>query len=901
MVRKNILLAVVSFSCISPIQLNAQMQVVPQEADTLATRLDVLNKLDQIRQNKGLLDNALNVLSSTIAGVNVTSNGLDRMAMLNSVRVRGTTSITGGNDPLVIIDGVTSDLSTLSTIYPADIESFNILKNASETATYGSRGASGVIEVKTKKGTGRGFQISYEGNFGLESMYKHPDMLSASEYLATAKQLGIYCNDGGFDNDFYKVITRVGSVQNHHLAFSGGTPTSNYRASFGFANHQTIVRKKDYNNLVVKLDVTQKAFENRLTGDFGVFGSSFKNHDIFDNQMLFYSAACQNPTYPAGTDANGNWIKNGAASHINPPGVLLDEKNDQKDLNFNTHLRLSYDILPDFQTSVFGSYLYNSTENGQFCPTWVWAQGNVYRGEFKQEEWLGNIAMDYQHTWGIHHLKATAKAEYQKLEKTAFWVYAKGIPTNSMGYENIGATAARPYGGTESTYEDQSLASVMGSVSYSLLNRYFLSFTARGDGSSMVGDDHTWGFFPSVSASWDIKQEQFLKSVRPITLMKLSVGYGQSGNLGGISAYTTMNTMRQTGIVSVNNTPTVTLGAVRNNNPDLKWETKTTFNVGLDMGFFDNRLMLTAEYYYSKTTDMLYAYDVPVPPFAYDKLLANIGSMSNSGFEIGLSVTPILIRKDIELNINMNLSFQRNKLLSLSGDYKGMAMSAAKVTAIGGVDGAGQNGGDNNVVYQIVGQPLGVFYLPHCKGLIPNGNGNYRYDIEDIDGNGVVDISDGGDRYIAGQATPKATLGSNISFRYYNFYVALQINGAFGHKIFNGTGLSYNNMSSFPDYNVLKGAPERNIVDQRVSDYWLEKGDYVNLECLTLGYNVPIRKGIVRSLRISCSVNNLCTITGYSGLTPMVNSYVVNSTLGIDDKRNYPLYRTYSMGLSVQF
>ena len=172
MVRKNFLLAVVSFSCISPIQLNAQMQVVPQEADTLATRLDVLNKLDQIRQNKGLLDNALNVLSSTIAGVNVTSNGLDRMAMLNSVRVRGTTSITGGNDPLVIIDGVTSDLSTLSTIYPADIESFNILKNASETATYGSRGASGVIEVKTKKGTGRGFQISYEGNFGLESMYK---------------------------------------------------------------------------------------------------------------------------------------------------------------------------------------------------------------------------------------------------------------------------------------------------------------------------------------------------------------------------------------------------------------------------------------------------------------------------------------------------------------------------------------------------------------------------------------------------------------------------------------------------------------------------------------------------------------------------------------------------------
>ena len=361
-----------------------------------------------------------------------------------------------------------------------------------------------------------------------------------------------------------------------------------------------------------------------------------------------------------------------------------------------------------------------------------------------------------------------------------------------------------------------------------------------------------------------------------------------------------MNTVSQTGIVPVKSSPTVTLGTVRNNNPDLKWETKTTFNIGADLGFFANRLMLTAEYYYSKTSDMLYAYEVPVPPFAYNKLLANIGSMSNRGFEIGLSVQPIS-KKDMELNVNMNLSFQSNKLISLSGNYKGMEMSAANVTAIGGLDGAGQNGGDNNVVYQIVGQPLGVFYLPHCKGLIKNDNGSYYYDIEDLDHNGKIDLSDGGDRYVAGQATPKVTLGSNISFRYKDLYVALQMNGAFGHKIFNGTGLAYNNMSSFPDYNVLKGAPQKNIVDQRVSDYWLEKGNYLNLEHLTIGYNVPLKSNVIRSLRVSCNISNLATITGYKGLTPMINSYVVNSTMGIDDKRNYPVYRTYSLGLSVQF
>ena len=878
---------------------HAQQQTPTEQKDTIENRNTII-KMANSHSSRGGVNNALDVLSGQAAGVNVTSNGLDRMAMLNSVRVRGTTSIIGGNDPLVLIDGVTSDVLTLSTIYPADIESFKILKNAAETAMYGSRGASGVIEVKTKKGTGRGFQISYEGNIGFEQMYKHLDMLNAEEYVATAKALGIYCNDGGFNTDNYKVITRTGMVNNHYLAFSGGTPQSNYRASFGVMDHNTIIKRMGYKVFVAKVDVTQKAFNDKLTGDFGVFGSAFKNHDIFDTQMLFYSAACQNPTFPAGTDKNGNWLKNESATRINPPGILLDEKNDSKDLNFDAHIKLSYDFNPNWRISTFGSYLYGSTENGMFCPTWVWAQGNVYRGEFKKEEWLGNVALSFNKQFGIHKISAEASSEYRKLTKTAFWVYAKGIPTNDFGYNNLGATAARPYGGTESTYEDQALASVMGSVTYTLLDRYTVSANARGDGSSMVGDNNTWGFFPSVSFTWDMKKEAFLANIKPLSMLKLRTGFGQAGNLGGISAYTTMNTVRQNGIVPVNSSPTVTLGMVKNNNPDLKWETKKTFNIGADIGLFANRLMLTAEYYYSKTSDMLYAYEVPVPPFAFNTLLANIGSMSNRGFEFGLSVQPIN-KKDMELNINMNLSFQSNKLISLSGDYKGMSMTAANITAIGSLDGAGQNGGDNNVVYQIVGQPLGVFYLPHCKGLVKNENGSYSYDIEDIDHNGKVDLSDGGDRYIAGQATPKVTLGSNISFRYKDFYIALQMNGAFGHKIFNGTGLAYTSMACFPDYNVLKNAPQKNITDQRVSDYWLEKGNYLNFEHLTIGYNIPLKSMVIRSLRVSCNISNLGTITGYKGLTPMINSYVVNSTMGIDDKRNYPLYRTYSLGLSVQF
>lgn len=256
-------LAATAMSLLATVPVSAQVQELDVQRDTIPTYLKV--------QNKGIVNNALDVLNGNAAGVNVTSNGMDRMAQLSSVRVRGTTSIIGGNDPLVIIDGVTSDIATLSTIYPADIESFSVLKNAAETALYGSRGASGVIEVKTKKGTGKGFQISYETNIGMERMSKKLDMLSAGEYLATAKKLGVYANNGGHDNNFYDVITRTGFVQNHYLAFSGGSEQSNYRASFGYIDHNTIIKTKDYNNFVAKIDVTQHAFDNRLKGDFGVF------------------------------------------------------------------------------------------------------------------------------------------------------------------------------------------------------------------------------------------------------------------------------------------------------------------------------------------------------------------------------------------------------------------------------------------------------------------------------------------------------------------------------------------------------------------------------------------------------------------------------------------------------
>ena len=856
-------------------------------------------KVGEKQMNKGLVNSAINALSGQAVGVNVVTNGQDRMAMLTSVRVRGTTSLTGGNDPLVLIDGVSSDLATLSTIYPADIESFTILKNASETSKYGSRGASGVIEVKTRRGNGSKFQIYYDGAAGFDKVYKRLRMLNAAEYISAAKALGLDYVDKGYDTDFQKEIVRIGFVNSHHVAFSGGSDKSNYRASLGYVRGQTVIKTKDYNNFMAKLDISQLAFDEKLKIDFGVFGSSQQDEKIFDLQALSYSTAAMNPTLSFHKVGNG-WQRNNNASQIAPTEPLLFERNDEKNLTFNSHLQLSLQLPHNLQLSALGSYSYTSTENGKFAPTWVWAQGLAYRGERKAEEILGNIFLDWKHRWGANNLSATILAEYQKKKMAAFWTQVKGLANNYFGYNNLGVASDRPYGGTGSSYADPSLASFMGTLTYTLLNRYTLNLTTRADGSSMVGKDHTWGFFPSISATWNIKKERFLRDNNTVSLMDLRTGYGQSGNLGGISSYLTLKQYIPVGLISYNGTPTVTMGTLRNSNPDLRWETRSTFNIGADLGFFKNRLLLTAEYYYSKTTDMLYEYDVPVPTFAFDKLLANIGSMSNSGFELGIGIVPIS-KKDMELNVNINMAWQKNKLLSLNGKLNGRDMTASDITPIGGMNGAGFHGGYNDIIYQIVGQPLGVFYLPHCKGIVDNGHGHNKYDIADLNNDNVIDLSDHGDRYVAGQATPKMTLGSNISFRYKDFDVSLQMNGAFGHKIFNGTALSYLNMSNFPDYNVLAEAPARNIVDQNVTDYWLERGDYLNFDYLTIGWNTPVRNKYISSLRVSFSINNLATITSYSGLTPIINSYVVDNTLGIDDKRTYPPYRTYSFGVSIKF
>ncbi len=850
------------------------------------TTAGAVDQVTQERMNKGLVTNSLEALTGQAAGVQVQTGG-NQEAMLSAVRVRGTTSLTGGNDPLVIIDGVQSDITALSTIYPADIESFTILKDASETAQYGSRGAAGVIQVQTKKGKGGRFHIAYDGQVGFESIYKNVKMLNASQFRQAADDLDMNIIDKGYDTDFTKSITRTGFVHNHHIAFGGGSETANYRASIAITDRNTVIKNNSLRNYIAKLDIMQKAFDNRLTIDLGVFGSLQKNEYIPFAQKLFYSAATFNPTFADGRNESGGYDQVTEALWINNPNSLLEMKEDDNNAHINVHLRGKADLGYGLTLTAFGSFTYNNVQGGHYYPTFVWSHGEAYRSTEKREEYLGNVSLQWVKDFHRrHHLELMGLLEAGNEKRKGFYTTASNFATDEFGYNNLSAGAVRLWEGTNSFYNDTHMESFLFRSQYVYNDRYTLTLNMRIDGSSKVGANNRWGYFPSVSGAWIVSDEPWMKSISWLNKLKLRMGYGKSGNLGGIDSYLSKQLIKPNGVVNVSGTTVATLGIIRNANPDLRWEIKRTFNVGLDLAFWQNRIVMTADFYTSRTTDMLYSYDVPVPPFTYDRLLANLGKMRNHGFELGFGITP-LRTKDAELSINMNWSFERNKLVTLNGDYNGQELTAPNVKGISALWGAGFHGG-SDVCYQIVGQPLGVFYLYHCTGLKVNEDGSKEYEISD-------------EKQICGQATPKAMMGSNIAFRYKQWDISIQMNGAFGHKIYNGTSLTYMNMLSLPNYNVMQGAPEMNIQDQEITDYWLENGNYLNIDYVTIGWNVPLRSKYIQNLRLSCSVNNVATITGYSGLTPMINSSVINSSLGIDDKRSFPVYRTYSIGLSIQF
>ena len=850
--------------------------------------------------NKGYVADAIEALAGNVPGLLITNNG-GNINGNPTVRLRGTSSLSGGNDPLVIIDGVFANLAALQNLSVEDLADLTVLKDASETAQYGSRGAAGVIVATTKRGERGQFNVEYSGRFGVSTIAREILPLNADQWRKLVNDI---CPGSGYDmgynTEWMKWVRNDHPFQNNHtISITHGTDNFNMRASVGANLQNSLIKSTTNNNYNVNFAANQKALGGRLVFDLNLRASQRDQKNIGGNVMS--GALTYNPTFPGFRNPETDvWDRDPNSMMAGHPGEAFESPTYITSNSITASGKITWNIIQGLQLSAFGSFGRMLSSNKNYSPTTISTSvGSATIRNTDRTDLMGNIQLSYVKTFGKHEINALGLVEAQKVETFSSSMSASNFDTNKFGFNRMDAGAVVKYGNVSSSATANQLLSYMARLNYMYDSRYVLTANFRADGSSKLGANNKWGYFPSASAAWIISNEPWMKGLKYLSNLKLRVGYGLTGNQDAITAYNSLQVMNPTGITNYNGIPTVTYAISSNANPDLKWETKATFDVGLDFAFFRSRLSGTIDYYRSRTTDMLYTYKVPVPPFVYTSLLANMGEMTNNGIEF--SVRGDVIRsKDWTLNISANAAYQVNKLVSLHGTYNGEELTTPKyiVLASGAAGGLTSNTG---VTYMTEGKPLGIFRLPVHDGFDEDVQGHLHYRVKDLDGNGI-DLSDEGDREEMGQAMPKVTANMTINLRWKDFDLATQLQGAFGHKIYNFTSMCLHDLSGFPMYNVLQEAIKDNIYGLSHTSYYLEKGDYVNIAYITLGYNLPAsitRNSLIKGLRVALSCNNVATITGYTGLTPMINSASISG--GVDARNVFPIMRTFTLQFNVKF
>jgi TonB-linked SusC/RagA family outer membrane protein len=866
---------------------------------SISGTIDMISAKDM---NTGYSASPIDAIRGKVAGLVISTNG----GTVNDdpkVRLRGISSLSGGNDPLVIIDGAYSSITMLNNMSSQDIEDITILKDASETAQYGSRGAAGVIIATTKKGKAGIAHLSYNGQFGYSQAYKNLEVLSAAEWRdVDATMFSGTGNDGGASTNWLEWIQNdFVSQNNHNLTFTQGTAESNMLASVGVNSKVGQVKNSDNTTYSIRFNSSQTGLGDKLKLELNVMAFYINRHDPI--AAIWTSATNYNPTFPSYRNTTtGVWDFDPNASMATHPGEASEIEDFRESNRIMPSGRASFTIIKGLTLSTFGSFDQNNTLRKQYTPNDHYSQsasrGSATVRSTFERNWLGNIQLSFVKDIGKHSINILGLMEGQSY--TSYWDQESvtGFETNVPKYDNLSSASTIGWGNVTSESLKYNILSYMARVNYMFNSKYVVTINARADGSSKLGANNKWGFFPSASAAWLVNNEEFMKSQNLFSNLKLRVSYGITGNQNSILPYNSLELMKPNGVTTYGGRSVVAYVYSQNENPDLKWETKNTFDVGIDFAMLKSRIRGTIDYYKSTTKDLLYTYTVSVPPFVYGTLLANMGEMTNDGLEMALS-GEVIRSSDWGLTIGGNFAWQKNKLIKLSGSYKGEALTTPAWVNLVSAGGAGHTS-NTTVTYMAEGQTVGLFRLPVHAGFDVDVNGKKTYAFVDIDGGGIDQSDLSGDRAILGQVTPKVTASMNLQLRYKKFDLSSQFRGAFGHMIYNYTSLSLNNLNQFPSYNVLKTAPELGIYQVIHTSYWLEKGDYVNVEYITLGYNIPTSKlKVVSDARLALSCNNVVTFTKYSGLTPMINTDPI--TGGVDARNIYPILRTYTLQLSFNF
>ncbi len=852
--------------------------------------------------NQGGTRNAMDLIQGKVAGLNMTRvNGSNPNSGMD-IQLRGIASLSGTRSPLIVIDGIPG--GSLDLLQPDDIESFNILKDGSAAAIYGTRGNAGVILITTKKGRAGAPQFNYSSYAQREILSERPKVFDAAGWRDLISQGIVNANqDFGADTNLFDELINNNNLSHYHnFSASGGTENTNYRASVFYSSLEGIAKENAREQFGGRVNVNQKGLNDRLTMSFNLATNFNKANMLGGGSGDFEQAIQRNPTAPLYNE-DGTFYETTAFNNYNPLSRLANRISERDQQTTSADLRLQVQLTDHWSVSGFGSYLRNTYNDRYYRASTDWDNrpGTSYQGMgyASKENFLSwsktfEATTDYKRTFNdVHTLTGLLGYSYQYDTEERFNVNNNGFTTDAFLDWNLGAGSAiqntrLPRPGMGSSKNDNTLVAFFGRVNYSFDHRYYLQAIVRHEGSSRFGANHKWGTFPAISAGWTISEEGFMYDADVIDELKLRVGYGVTGNQG-IPNYQSLVTLSTGGVYPQDGVYYQTYGAARNPNPDLRWEQKHELNVGVDFSLLNRRLSGSIDVYNRNTKDLLYNYNAQQPPYVRDFIYTNVGSIRNTGLEIQLSAAAIQ-NQDFRWDIDLATSYQTNELTKLSSD-----VFKANWLSFYGLPSPGNLG---NAFRLEEGGRVGNFYGKEFAGFTEDG----KWLFYNAEGEAVrsTEISED-DLKIIGNGVPKVQASLNNRFQYKNFDLTLLFRGKFGFDILNLKELYFGNQKWLPNNMLTSALTEHGDLDDdpQYSDYYLEKGGFVKLDNITLGYNVPLKTDYISNLRFYVTGRNILTLTGYSGVDPELQD--TGFEAGVDKRDYYPRTQSWSIGVNVSF
>jgi len=855
--------------------------------------------------------NVLQALSGRASGVQVLQNsGAPGDAI--SIRIRGTNSIQGNNEPLYVIDGFPVNGSPAG-INNADIQSIEILKDASATAIYGSRGANGVVLITTKHGKAGKTQVDFETSYGSQSLRKKLNMMNAKEYAQLYNEQAVndkvapyftdeQVNSFGQGYDWQDLAFGKGLMANTALNISGGNEKTQFSIRGSTLNQDGIIKGSNYNRYSLGLNINHdinKKFNVNLSTVLSRTENGSLNNGQSNRGVSFYSAIISAPPTLTPYNNDGSYTVLGTAypfisgGMINPLNYINEQSNIAKANRVLANAAITYKPIPELAIKISGGIENTDGRTDAYTTrNFVNSSGSASVNSTQFTSLLSESTISYHKTFQKHSLSVLGGFTYQDFINTSLAGSGVGFISDVGQTYDLGSATSPGIPG--SGYSKSTIMSYLGRVNYSYNDKYLATVSFRADGSSKYSEGDKWGYFPSAALAWRISNEEFLKKITFISDLKLRAGWGSTGSQA-IGPYTTLSQLISGKTVFGDELYTTYAPSTQLAGP-LKWETTEQKDIGLDFGMLKNRILVTADYYIKNTRDLLN--DVQLPSsLGYTTTIQNVGEVQNKGLELGVDGKPFI--GEFKWDINANIAFNRNKVVKLAGGQD----------ILGGRLNQGVVVDDSNILRE--GQPIGEFW-----GYIENGYDNKGYILfKDLDGDGAITPND---RTFIGNPNPDFIYGFNSNMVYKNFGLSFFIQGSQGNDIFNasainnvdyGYGLNmpedvYLNHWAPTNTNAKYPVISRSVLD-KVSNRFVENGSYMRLKNVQLTYSLPVQKfgaSWIRKVQVYMSGQNLLTFTKYSWWDPEVNSNGSGNSVsqGID-LYSYPTMKSITLGLRAGF